>query len=329
MLDICVVGFGALGSFYSFVLERSGQARITAVCRSNYETVKDHGLNVDSNVLGKHEAWRPHRVVASTREAADRQYRFIICTFKALPDVISTPDLLGPLVDHSRSFVLIQNGVGIEGALRHRLPTATIISGCAWIGAVIEDKGRLLTQYGDEQLALGVHPLPDGGSEEESLRLLTDLLLKGGAKPRPESDIVAQRWRKLLWNAAYSSLCTISRATLGELLAEPHAELVSATVEGVVSEIVLVARTSGIFTSDLPGEVMGVVRQTVPSGFKPSMLVDLEANRPIEVEVILGEVVRKAADVGVPVPRLQVLYTSLKAIQYRLLANWSNEFRNL
>jgi hypothetical protein len=50
-----------------------------------------------------------------------------------------------------------------------------------------------------ERITLGVHPIPDGKPEEESLKLLTDLLLKGGANPEPESDIVAQRWRKVLW----------------------------------------------------------------------------------------------------------------------------------
>ncbi|KAF9651688.1 6-phosphogluconate dehydrogenase C-terminal domain-like protein [Thelephora ganbajun] len=322
MLEVCVVGFGALGSFYSFALERSGQARVTAVCRSSYETVKDHGLDVDSNVLGKYDAWRPYRVVASTQEAADRQYRFVVCTFKALPDVISTPDLLGPLLDHGDSFVLIQNGVGVEGALRRRLPMTTIISGCAWIDATIVEKGRLLTQYGPERLTLGVHPLTDGKPEEESLEILTDLLLKGGTTPEPESDIVAQRWRKVLWNVAYSSLCTVSRATMRELLAEPHIELVNATIKEIMGEIILVARMSGIHTGTLlEDEAVDIIRRVKPTDFKPSMLVDLEANRPIEVEVILGEVVREAAEVGVPVPRLQVLYTSLKAIQHKLLAN--------
>jgi hypothetical protein len=50
-----------------------------------------------------------------------------------------------------------------------------------------------------ERIILGVHPLPDGKPEEESLKLLVDLLLEGGAEPEPESDIVAQRWRKVLW----------------------------------------------------------------------------------------------------------------------------------
>jgi hypothetical protein len=68
--------------------------------------------------------------------------------YRALPDVISTPDLLGPLLDHGDSFVLIQNGVGIEKELRHKLPTATIISGCSWADATIVEKGRSLTHRG-------------------------------------------------------------------------------------------------------------------------------------------------------------------------------------
>ena len=50
-----------------------------------------------------------------------------------------------------------------------------------------------------ERIILGVHALPNGKSEEESLKLFVDLLLEGGAKPELESDIVAQRWRKVLW----------------------------------------------------------------------------------------------------------------------------------
>lgn len=50
-----------------------------------------------------------------------------------------------------------------------------------------------------ERITLGVHPIPDGNPEEESLKLLTDLLLKGGVNPEPESDIAAQRWKKVLW----------------------------------------------------------------------------------------------------------------------------------
>ena len=70
--------------------------------------------------------------------------------------MISTPDLLGPLLNRGDSFVLIQNGVGIEGALRRKLPTTTIISGCAWVDATIVEEGRLLTQYDAVGIVFGV-----------------------------------------------------------------------------------------------------------------------------------------------------------------------------
>ena len=85
-------------------------------------------------------------------------------------------------------------------------------------------------------------------------------------------------------------------------MAEPHLEFVNATVREIMGEIVLVARTSGIITTTLEDEGVDAMRRTKLSCFQPSMLLDLEANRPLEVEVILGEVVRKAAEVGVPVP---------------------------
>ena len=119
-------------------------------------------------------------------------------------------------------------------------------------------------------------------------KFVTDVRSFTGLKPR---------------NAAYSNLCTISRATLEELLTEPHFEFVSATVREIMGEIVLVARAGGISTIGSENEAVDPMRRTKPSCFKSSMLLDLEANRPLEVEVILGEVVRKAAEADVPVPR--------------------------
>lgn len=99
-------------------------------------------------------------------------------------------------------------------------------------------------------------------------------------------------------------MCTVSRANVRELLAEPNVELVIANVKEIMGEIILVARTSGIHAGTiLQEEAINIIRRTKPKDFKPSMLVDLEANRPIEVEVILGDIVRKAAEVAVQVPR--------------------------
>jgi 2-dehydropantoate 2-reductase len=71
-----------------------------------------------------------------------------------------------------------------------------------------------------------------------------------------------------------------------------------------MDEIILVARTGGIHSGTLlEDEATDIIKRTKPFDYKPSMLVDLEANRPIEVEVIIGGIVRKAAGAGVSVPR--------------------------
>lgn len=65
---------------------------------------------------------------------------------RALPDVITTPDLIRPLLAKSHAFVLIQNGIGIELDLQRAVPHATIISGCAYIDSTAVDGGKTIRQ---------------------------------------------------------------------------------------------------------------------------------------------------------------------------------------
>jgi 2-dehydropantoate 2-reductase len=66
--------------------------------------------------------------------------------FRSLPDVITTPQLIKPLLNNTSTFVLIQNGVGIELDLQRSMPSATIISACAWIDSTTLDGGRKVYQ---------------------------------------------------------------------------------------------------------------------------------------------------------------------------------------
>jgi hypothetical protein len=68
---------------------------------------------------------------------------------RALPDVITTPDLIAPLLSRAQTFVLIQNGVGIERDLQRAVPAATIISANAWVDATTLDGGKRVEQTGD------------------------------------------------------------------------------------------------------------------------------------------------------------------------------------
>jgi Ketopantoate reductase PanE/ApbA len=61
-----------------------------------------------------------------------------------IPDVITTPRLLEPLLPHTSTFVLLQNGIGVHEDLRRVAPTATIISVCAWVDATAINGGNVI-----------------------------------------------------------------------------------------------------------------------------------------------------------------------------------------
>ncbi|KAA1466557.1 6-phosphogluconate dehydrogenase C-terminal domain-like protein [Dentipellis sp. KUC8613] len=335
MIDVCVVGLGAIGAFYAFVLEHSGRARVTAVCRSNYNILSEDGIDILAEKIGRYPSWKPYRVFRTASEAADRQYDLIICAFKALPDVTTTPEILQPLLHNTDTFVLIQNGIDIHRDLRKARPDADIISCCAWIDATPLNGGKAVEQTGPDKLSSGLHTdaSPSKPSEErgrKALQTFHDILIAGGAGSEIVDNIDAARWRKVLWNVTFSTLCTVLRVPVADLLSKRVLANVLPTIRGMMSEVITVARSLGIEEAQLPEQAAEAVIQSCmnlysdernenPSRFKPSMLVDLEADRPMEIEPIVGAIIRSAAEHGVATPRLDTVYAQLKVLQEQLI----------
>ena len=123
-------------------------------------------------------------------------------------------------------------------------------------------------------------------------------------------------------NASFSTVCTLTRARVGDVLAvtESRASLVD-----IMTEVLTVARAylpqNEAVSSALPENVAHVIvnNENPKSVFKPSMLVDLEAGRPMEVEAIVGGILKRAKAKGIDVPRLELIYASLKVLQTELL----------
>ncbi|KAH9851721.1 ketopantoate reductase PanE/ApbA C terminal-domain-containing protein [Lenzites betulinus] len=341
--DICVVGFGAIGALYAYAFEKSGKARVTAVCRSNYDVLQEHGLHVDSERFGTHTGWKPYRVVRTVEDAADRDYSYIVCAAKSIPEVITTPALLSPIiarlaqspVEKVTGFVLLQNGIGIEDDLLAALAKvdapSVVISGCCWVDATALEKGRRIVQRGNEErLVLGYHsPLVafanakiDMQAEKQSLESLCSILRAAGGNVEAAADIDVARWRKVLWNASFSTLCTLTRSAVGETL---NVRSSRAALKDIMREVLSVAHAS-LPPSPLVQEVLSdrvvediIEHEDPKSTFRPSMLVDLDHGRPMEVEAIVGGVLRRATAKNVPTPRLDLIYAGLSIMQKQLI----------
>jgi len=168
------------------------------------------------------------------------------------------------------------------------------------------------------------------------LDLVVELLEKGGGHAIPTPHIEAERWRKNLWNIGYSVFCTMSRANCAAILTDKWEPTTAPIVRGFMEEAVAIARAAGLSPSLLPDSAIEDAERVTyveyaetypprkevsftPVHYKPSMLVDLESGRPIEVEGIVGGVVKRGRELGVHSPRLETAYATLLLIQESLL----------
>lgn len=117
-------------------------------------------------------------------------------------------------------------------------------------------------------------------------------------------------------NCAWNSLTTVTRLRTNQIFgSSPGAADLSVAL---MNEVVAVARAKGLdVPEDTAGKLLAQIQEVGGPGLPSSMMMDNEAGRPTEVEVILGTPMREGQRLGVPVPILTTLYTVVKALDWR------------
>ncbi|KAJ5102491.1 hypothetical protein N7532_003020 [Penicillium argentinense] len=314
-VDVLLYGLGAIGSFYAFILHRTGRVRLTVVARSNYEAVKANGITINSENHGQH-TFRPYNVVKSPAEAGPVDY--VVCAHKAI-DQEDVSAKLAPVVDQARTtIVIIQNGVGNEEAFRKQFPKNSILSCVTWVGAIQNSPG-IVKHTKSEDMQIGLFPNPQVENATENQRLFTfvELLKQGETRFTVLEDIQRQRWEKVVWNAAWNSLTALTMVdTQTWLHSSPDAEPYT---RRLMREVIQIARGCGVPLADeLVDQLMD--RINAMPGIGSSMQTDCKNGRPMEIDVILGFPVRKSRELGIPAPYLESLYVILRAVDGRIRA---------
>ena len=123
-------------------------------------------------------------------------------------------------------------------------------------------------------------------------------------------------------NASFSTVCTLARTHVGDVLA---LESSRQALKDIMAEVLIVARASLTPSSAVERELSDAVIERIvanenpKSVFRPSMLVDLDHGRPMEVEAIVGGVLKRARAKGVPTPKMDLIYAALSVIQSNLI----------
>jgi 2-dehydropantoate 2-reductase len=299
--NIVLVGTGAVGSYYGARLAQAG-ARVSALCRSDYDIVNKKGITITS-ISGDYH-FKPMEVVHNIEEySLDPDY--IIVATKVLPE-IHVPDVIRKKVSAQTSIVLLQNGIDIEEPVVSAFPDNELISAIAFISVSRPEFGLIdHKDYG--RLVIGRYPSGSSGK----IAQLAGLFRKAGVPCEIESDIISARWRKLMWNAPFNPISVLAGgADTREMIESTPTQILA---RAVMEEVLILAEKAGhpVPQSSID-TIINDTRSLTPT--RTSMLQDYEQKRPMEVEAILGNAIRIAKRHAVSVPHIESLYGLLTLI---------------
>jgi 2-dehydropantoate 2-reductase len=251
-------------------------------------------------------------------------YDFVVVSTKQLPDVYSMTSLVAPVITPSQTtIVLIQNGLDIELPLIATFPSNSIMSAVSMIGSSTAGPNRVI-QVGADVLTIGPHFHECGGrSKEDQLQTTKDFvdMYNAGLRDAPTTalctlteDMPYARWHKLLWNGTFNTLCTLMRMDVGELQSSRGRETL---LIPMMWEVWHISKAAGHLLVE--GEIERLAyRLPDDCPYRPSMLLDLENGRPMEIEVILGNMLKRAKNLAVDVPIISTVYELLKLEKWKM-----------
>ncbi|KAI1453444.1 2-dehydropantoate 2-reductase [Annulohypoxylon moriforme] len=343
-VHILFVGAGAVGCFYASRLHHPSQNIYTSlIARSNYKAIAAAGkVELQTHSFGNY-AFAPYAVFPNIEAAASNAssssekspvtppsegWDYIIVTTKALPDRTDDAALIAPLVSEKSCLVLIQNGVGVEEPYRARFPRNPIVSAVTVISAE-QIRNGVIRQNRWTRISLGPYghglSAPSTSSStstnaDEQVSEVTRLshermqslahwwTVLGGIRDvetHTELELQTIRWHKLCINAAFNPTAVLSggRGNADQLTDSELREHVLGIMNEIRDAAPLVLGAPFPDTLATPEKIIKSTERN--TGGRPSMLLDWEAGRPMEIEVILGNPVRIARAKGVEMPRLQ------------------------
>jgi 2-dehydropantoate 2-reductase len=318
-MNFCIVGAGAIGGFLGARLALAGE-EVTFIARGeNLAAIREHGVRiVDSD--------REH-VARNVRalEGFDGAGRFdtVLLTLKA-NQLAGVAGKIESLCHEDTAVIPMQNGLPFWYFVNHGGPLAgravesvdpggrirDAIAARRIIGAVVYVAAQRLgpgtvRHMGNNRLPMGELD----GRKSDRIARIAKAFNGAGFEANVIEDIRAETWLKLWGNVSFNPISALTHAALSDICTDVDGRDLAARM---MRETQAVAEKLGIaFRLDIDRRIEGAKRV---GRHKTSMLQDVEAGRPIEVDALVGSVVEMARLVGVDTPTVDAIYQATKLL---------------
>ncbi|HUC29623.1 MAG TPA: 2-dehydropantoate 2-reductase [Candidatus Acidoferrum sp.] len=323
-MKFLIAGAGAIGAYVGARLARAG-FDVTLFARGPHlKAMQEQGVRVRS-AQGDFEA-RP-RIVGSLEEAGPADVVILGVKAHGLPELAPQ---LKPVLGPETTVVSTQNGIPWwyfqdfggpwEGLRLERIDPGGVISaaieGRRVVGSIVYFSTEIsspgvIQHIEGNRISIGER----NGERSERCRRIAEALVASGLRCPITTHLRQEIWVKILGNASFNPVSALTRATLAQMVRDPG---VAQVIRNIMREVESVSQKLGM---ELPVSIEQRMAGAEKVGeHKTSMLQDLEAGRPMELEALVGSVVELGERVGVAMDTTRAIYSCARLLSERSLA---------
>ena len=302
-MRIAILGSGAVGGYYGARLARAGHD-VTFIARgAHLQAIRQRGLEIRNPMLGDFTV----RARAEEDTARIGAMDLVIVAVKAYDNATALP-MIPPLLGETTTVLTLQNGVDSPGEVAAVAGEARVLGGTTYIATALSEPGVIDQTGTHRRVVFGevFGPLP---RVSDRVKTIHEALASADIQAEAAADGRVPIWEKFIFLVSLAGFTGATRLPIGPVWIDPFIR--EQFLEGC-REVQALARAEGIPVAPDRIEEINAYVSSVPGTMRSSLLIDLSQGKKIEVEALLGSVVRRSAKAGVAAPVISTLYAVLK-----------------
>ena len=297
-MKYAIIGTGAIGGYYGGKLANAG-FDVHFLLHSDYDYVRQHGIQVNS-CNGDFHLDAPN-IYNNVEEMP--KVDVVIVALKSTNNHLLR-QLLAPLLNPGTLVLMIQNGIGIEPDVEKLFPDAWLAAGLAFICSNKTKPGIV------DHLFYGNINIGNYSAPKPVIDALIADFDKAGVKAF-DVDYLEARWKKAVGNMPFNGMSVVLNAQTDQLLADASTR---ALIKAQMMEVVMAANALGVENIDEAFADKMIANTDAMVPYSPSMKLDHDYHRPMEVYYLYTRPIQEAASAGVDMPLLKDLEQKLLKI---------------
>ena len=302
-MRILVVGAGAIGGYFGGRMLQAGRDITFLVRPRRAAELASAGLVIKSP-SGDVTLTAPPNVQA---DKLDKTFDLVLLSCKAfdLEDAIKS---FAPAVGPKTAILPLLNGMHHLDVLDQRFGASAVLGGLCAIAATLNERREIVQLTPMQSLGFGERD----GKPSDRVQAIADDMASGKFGAAASTQVIQDMWEKWVFLASLAASTCAMRAPVGNILAAPGGK---DFILGILDECSAVASAEGHTPTGPFFERARGMLTAEGSQLTASMFRDIKVGAQVEADHVIGDLIARGDAAKVPVPKLRIAYTHLKAYQ--------------